>query len=239
MRPAYGARVQEELEHVESIDAHADHSDAEAHLLALGWAACGRGDWAIALQSPSGQLAARISPFDPTAPFTAKLYRAGRVTGWFPELLLERPLTGGANLLLMEFLHPAALELGIDIHRRRQAKDHGIRDAADLIEQIHAEASRALTWCGPIDDNPSNIMVAGDGSPRITDPYYAAGPALYGAVLNSPLEVARAIPAEQRRHILEIPMDSTGRWDPQLLSEMRDGLARADATLASGEGDRH
>lgn len=229
--------MKEELAHVESIDAHADHRDAEARLLALGWAACGRGDWAIALQSPSGQLAARISPFDPTAPFTAKLYREGRDTGWFPELLLEHPLAGGANLLLMEFLHPADLELGIDIHRRLQEKDHSVRDAANLIEQIHAEACRALAWCGPIDDNPSNIMVASDGSPRITDPYYAAGPALYGAILDSPLEVARAIPAEQRRHILEIPMDSTGRWEPHLLQEMRDGLAHADAALAGGEGD--
>ncbi|BDI22996.1 hypothetical protein [Herbiconiux sp. L3-i23] len=223
--------MRNEIDHVEAIDATADHSGAEAHLCALGWTVCGRGDWAIALRSPSKQLAARISPFDPTAAFTADLYRAGRHTGWFPTLFLERSLAGGANLLLMEFLHPADPAVGMEVHRRRREKDPGIKNAADLIEQVHADASRTLPWCGPIDDNPANITTSADGSPRITDPYYAAGPALYGAILDAPLEVARTIPAAQRQHILEIPMDSTGRWEQQQVAKMRDNLARADAAL--------
>ncbi|MEU6136573.1 hypothetical protein [Nocardioides sp. NPDC047086] len=47
------------------IHPDADHKDAEAALLDAGWVRCGAGDWAIALSSPNGRAAARISPFDP------------------------------------------------------------------------------------------------------------------------------------------------------------------------------
>jgi hypothetical protein len=88
------------VEEVIGIDAGADHAAAARHLLDHGWTPCGRGEFAIGLRSPSGLLVARISPFDPTARFTADLYRSGEATGWFPHLALERELEGGANLLL-------------------------------------------------------------------------------------------------------------------------------------------
>ncbi|GIM88407.1 hypothetical protein [Paractinoplanes toevensis] len=40
-----------------------DHRDVEAAFRAAGWTPCGAGDWAIALRSPDGTRAARISPF--------------------------------------------------------------------------------------------------------------------------------------------------------------------------------
>jgi hypothetical protein len=54
----------------------ADHRDAERALLGAGWTACGAGDWVIALRSPDGTAAARISPFDPTGPIS--LWRGSR-----------------------------------------------------------------------------------------------------------------------------------------------------------------
>lgn len=225
-----------DIEDIATIDPAADHVGADRHLRARGWVPCGEGDWAIALRSPSGKTAARISPFDPTAPFTAELYRVGRGTGWFPELFLERSLDGGASLLAMEFLYPVSGEIGVAIHRRLRGRDPGVAAAAKLIEEVHGSAMRSLPWCGPIDDNPSNVMAAADGSLRITDPYYAAGPELYATLLRAPLEVARAIPAQERRHMLAIPLASSGGWQPEQRRRMHAGLARADETLSASMG---
>ncbi|WP_150308647.1 hypothetical protein [Planctomonas psychrotolerans] len=221
------------MQDVAGIGAGADHLDAEQHLLHRGWTPCGRGDWAIALESPSGRLAARISPFDPTAPFTAALYREGRTTGWFPQLYLERRLEGGGSLLLMNFLRPLDGAIAAAVLRRLEARDPGIAEAADLVGRMHRRAMSALPWCGPVDDNPSNVMAAADGTPRITDPFYAAGRSLYAAVLDAPIDVARAIPREQRRHILDIPLASSGSWDPVERLRMLEGLARADDELSA------
>lgn len=72
-------------------------------------------------------------------------------------------------------------------------------------------------------------MRAADGSLRITDPYYADGPALYDALITDPDAVARAIPLHARHHILEIPLSGSGGWDPERREQMRSALARADA----------
>ena len=38
-----------------------------------GWTPCGTGDWAVALASPDGTAAARISPFEGEAFFTSAI----------------------------------------------------------------------------------------------------------------------------------------------------------------------
>lgn len=68
-----------------------DHRDVKCTLLAAGWTPCGAGDWAIALRSPDGTTAARISPFDPTGPYTAALYRQAGHTRQVPNF---SPTTG-------------------------------------------------------------------------------------------------------------------------------------------------
>ncbi len=219
------------LRQVRAVPLGSDHEAARVVLENCGWSVCGQGDWAIALRSPDGRTAARISPFDPSAPYTAALYRAGQASGWFPRLHLERHLDGGAHLLLMEFLEPVDTAIGAAIHKRLQEPDPAIEPAAALLLRFHREAAAALPWCGPIDDNPSNIMRAADGSLRITDPFYADGPALYRTLATEPITVARAIPAASRRHILEIPLAGSGGWDDTERDRMRDGLARADADL--------
>jgi hypothetical protein len=88
------------------IGPEATHRDAEQALLAAGWTPCGAGDWAIALRSPDGTAAARISPFDPTGPYSASLYREAAHTRQVPELFAHRRLSGGGDLQLMEWLRP-------------------------------------------------------------------------------------------------------------------------------------
>jgi hypothetical protein len=88
--------------------ADADHREVEAALLAAGWTRGGAGDWAIALRSPDGAVAARISPFDPTGPYAAELYREAAHTRQVPALFGHRRLTGGGDLQMLEWLEPVA-----------------------------------------------------------------------------------------------------------------------------------
>jgi hypothetical protein len=88
-----------------------------------------------------------------------------------------------------------------------------------------------VPWCGPIDDNPSNIRAAADGSLRVTDPYYVPSAVLFQAVLDEPSSVARAIPPDRRRHMFQIPLAESGGLDPARRREMEQRMAEADAAL--------
>jgi len=59
---------------------------------------CGAGDWAIALRSPDGMTAARISPFDPTGPYNTAPYRQAEHTRQVPRLFTHHRLLGGGDL---------------------------------------------------------------------------------------------------------------------------------------------
>jgi hypothetical protein len=83
-----------------------DHREVEQAYLAAGWTRCGAGDWAIALRSPDGTSAARISPFDPTGPHAVALYRSAAHTRQVPELFSHEQLAGGGDLQVMELLQP-------------------------------------------------------------------------------------------------------------------------------------
>src|SRR5690606_20042766 len=92
------------------IEEQANHRDVEVALLAAGWTPCGAGDWAIALRSPDGAAAARISPFDPTGPYAAALYREAAHTRQVPELYAHCRLTGGGDLQVLEWLQSVPLD---------------------------------------------------------------------------------------------------------------------------------
>src|SRR5699024_908534 len=81
-----------------SVGPSTTYREVEAHLRAAGWTPCGAGDWAFALASPGGDVVARISPFDPVGPYTARLYREAAGTELVPRLLAHHRLAGGADL---------------------------------------------------------------------------------------------------------------------------------------------
>lgn len=209
-----------------------DHRDAERALPAEGWTGCGAGDWAIALRSPSGVYAARISPFDPGAPFSATLYRRAAHTGLVPRLDAEIPLEGGGNLLVMEFLYPVTAARASAYQRAIATRAPEVAELADLIATVHAEAARELPWWGPLDNNPANVMQRPDGRLVVIDPFYADGPNLYATVLSNPARVAASIPSAQRRHMFDLPLHSSGPVEAAVLEQMRAGLAAADIGMA-------
>jgi hypothetical protein len=216
-------------EALELLDPQADHRAVEQTLLAADWTPCGAGDWAIALRSPDGTAAARISPFDPTGPYTAALYREAAHTHQVPALYAHRRLTGGGDLQIMEWLHPVPMDEAIAFHQTISNRDPQVADLVDIIRRIHEQAQQELPWCGPLDNNPSNVMRTTDGRLVVADLFYADGPNLYATAASNPDLVVTRIPEPERRYMTEIPLAGSGPWHPAEQAALRTTLAEADA----------
>jgi len=207
----------------------ADHRDAERVLLVAGWTPSGVGDWAIALRSPDGTAAARISPFDPTGPYSAALYREAAHTRQVPELFAHGRLIGGGDLQVLEWLQPVPLDEAYAFHRAIATRAPEVGDLVEIIDRVHERARRDLPWCGPLDTNPANVMRGVDGRLVVADLFYADGPNLYATAATDPDRVVALIPETERRFMTEIPLAGSGPWQPGAQEAMRAGLAAADA----------
>lgn len=223
----------DELVVVDGLGVDDDHAAAERSLTAHGWTRCGVGDWAVVLTPPSGTLAARISPFDPVAPYTVELFRRASATRQVPVLHRYLELEGGAVCTVMERLEAADQASAKAFFAAIDAREPSTRDLADAVDAVLVLARQELPWCGPLDSNPSNVMRRADGGLVLTDPFFADGPTLFGSLLTDPMEVARLIPASRRRHMFELPLGESGPWDPVERSRMRDALAEADRRLST------
>lgn len=207
----------------------ADHRDTERVLREAGWTPCGAGDWAIALRAPDGRAAARISPFDPVAPYTVALYREAAYTGQVPRLFAHRRLVGGGDLQIMEWLEPVQADEAAEFHRALAAREPEVAELADVVRRVHERGRRELSWFGPkLDDNPDNIMRNAAGRLVAADLFGADGPRLYAAVVDDPNLVATTIPEPERRYMTEIPLTNTGPWPPEVRQAMRKNLTTAD-----------
>ena len=219
------------------VDAHGvppRHDEVEDRLLADGWTLCGEGDWARAYRSPTGPIAARVSSFDPACLFTVRLYREGTGNRYLPRLDAHRNLDGGGQLMVMELLAAMPGDEARAWHQRlhdpaAHRVDPDLATVAALIDDVHRRAEAELPWCGPLDDNPGNVMRDSAGQAKFVDLFYVQGLVLYDKALAAPAEVAAAIPADQRRHMFEIPA---------LLREASpEDVARMRAAMASADGD--
>jgi hypothetical protein len=215
------------------MDAVTTHRDAERSLTAAGWTPCGAGDWAIALRAPDGTRAARISPFDPTGPYAAALYRQAAHTRQVPTLYTHRRLSGGGDLQILEWLEHVPEAEAAAFHAALAAGAPQVAELAAVVRAVHERAMAELPWCGPLDTNPANVMRARDGRLVVADLFYADGPNLYATAATDPDLVAARIPADQRRYLTEIPLTSSGPWDPADRAALRAALEAADARATS------
>lgn len=222
----------DELRILDALGADTDHVTAEAFLTSHGWERCGVGDWAVVLRSPSGLMAARISPFDPVAAYTVRLSGEASDTGQVPVLHAHRDLEGGAVLTVMEHLRPADQDLAEAFFRALDERRPEVAVLAEVVSRILADAADDLPWCDGVDPNPANVMRRADGGLVLTDPFFADGRKLYGSLLTAPTVVARTIPADRRRHMFDLPLAESGPWDPVAREKMRAALEAADAALS-------
>ena len=213
----------------------ADHRDAERLFRGAGWAPCGAGDWAIALRAPDGSAAARISPFDPTGPYAAALYRQGAHSRQVPALFAHRRLAGGGDLQILEWLQPVPHSEAAAFHQAIIDRVPPVAELADIIDRLHQQARQELPWCGGLDHNPANVMRAADGRLVVLDLFYADGANLYEIAFANPDLVVARIPEAERRFMTEIPLAASGPWEPGAQEVIRSALAAADARMASSE----
>lgn len=96
------------------------------------------------------------------------------------------------------------------------------------MRRIHESALSELPWCGPLDNNPDNVMRAAGGRLVVADLFYADGPALYATAASDPDQVVARIPEAERRFMTEIPLAASGPWEPGTQEAMRAALAAAD-----------
>ena len=219
----------QELAPLEGLGSSTTYREVEALLRAAGWTDCGAGDWAFALISPSGDLVARLSPFDPVGPFTARLYEQAAGTGRTPRLHLHRLLSGGADLQVMERLLPVPSEEAATFLEQVARQEP---ELAAVVRRVHEEAQQALAWCGPLDTNPSNVMRSTDGQLVMIDPYYADGPNLYAQAGEDPDRFVTTIPASRRHHLTEIPLTESGPWPAAAREALAQSLLEADRRRA-------
>lgn len=210
----------------------ADHRAAEAAFAAAGWTPYGAGDWAIALASPCDDLVVRISPFDPVGPYTAALYHEAARTGRVSAMHAHRRLAGGGDLQMLERLASAPEDVARAFGRSIRTGAADVAELVATVARIHAAALRDLPWCGPLDTNPSNVVLRADGSPVLIDPFFADGPGLYATAGRDPDLFVTRIPQAQRRFMTEIPLAVSGPWPEAERAAMRDALAAADARSA-------
>ncbi|UFU07470.1 hypothetical protein [Ruania halotolerans] len=214
---------------LDAIDARATHRDVEHLLLGSGWTPCGSGDWAFALIAPEEDMVARISPFDPVGPYTARLYRDAAATNQTPRLYAHRRLAGGGDLQVMERLTAVPIPEAAAFLARLAVPELELKALAEIVARVHRDARRDLPWCGPLDDNPSNVMRTADGRLVLTDPYYADGPNLYATAQRDPDRFVTQIRQDQRRFMTEIPLACSGPWEQRDRDDLREKLRQADA----------
>lgn len=204
------------------------HREVDALLRGRGWTWCGAGDWAFALLSPDGHAVARISPFDPVGPFTATLYEQARTTEQVPALGFHQRLAGGGDLQVMERLTEVPEAEAVDFMRRLTTPTPELAELFKTVSRVHSDALAKLPWCGPLDENPSNVMRTRDGRLVLIDPYYADGPNLYAMAHSDPGRFVTLLAEDERRFMTEIPLAASGPWHEQDRHALRLRLRAAD-----------
>ncbi|MEU5156855.1 hypothetical protein [Glycomyces sp. NPDC021274] len=185
--------------------AELNHREAAGWLLADGWNVCGVGDWATVWRSPDGELAARVSPFEPAYGVFVRLCRALAGNPLLPRIELDAPLEGGGRLTVLEFLVPTDKDRAAEVWRRWDADVEGpVAAVRAEAEKLSAEAAEAVPYWRGLDRNPSNVMATPAGEPRLVDLFYAEGLEIYTDLLADPAKVLARFPAEQRKYMAEI-----------------------------------
>ncbi len=124
---------------------------------------------------------------------------------YLPRIELASRLEGGGHLTVLEFLTTSTPALAEDFLRRWHGGDAAdpeltaLRQAVDAVDRWGRDEIRG--WVG-VDLGPRHVLLAADGRPKIIDLF---GADLINLLIADPADFARRIPADQRRHLLDVP----------------------------------
>ena len=203
------------------------HRQVLAELALAGWVPCGMGDWAVALRSPEGSLAARVCPFDPAYWAFVDLCRECAGNRWLPRIELAADLEGGGSVVFLEFVAPVDHPVDGQFAEqwRTRGSDAGFQEVRRAARRIDAEYRSSTPWWGRCDLDDAHIFRAAD-RPVLIDVYCMAGTDLYNAILDDVAEVHRRIPRERMRYALDIPYIARENSTAEILA-LRKAWARA------------
>jgi hypothetical protein len=203
------------------------HRQVLAELAGAGWVPCGVGDWAVALRSPEGHVAARVCPFDPAYWAFVDLCRECAGNRWLPRIELAAGLEGGGSVVFLEFVVPVDHPVVKDFAKQWQARgeDPEFQVVSRAAQRIHARYRKSTPWWGRCDLDDAHIYSAA-GRPVLLDVYCMAGSDLYQAILDEVTEVHRRIPRDQMRYALDIPYIARENSAAEILA-LRKAWARA------------
>jgi hypothetical protein len=167
---------------------------------------CGVGDWAVALRSPGGALAARVCPFDPAYWAFVDLCRECAGNRWLPRIELAAGLEGGGSVVFLEWVAPVGHPVGKQFAGQWQARtaDPEFQEVIRAARRIDAEYRKSTPWWGRCDVDDEHIFRAA-GRLVLLDVFCMAGAELYNAILEDVAEVHRRIPRQRMRYALDIP----------------------------------
>jgi hypothetical protein len=212
---------------------HLDHRLARGHLERLSWTMCGQGDWAYAYRSPSGRLAARVSPFEPGYMYFVDLCERCKGNRYVPRMELATPLEGGGHLAVLEYLHPADISV---VQTFLRHWEHPVEADADLlalrqeVDAIDEWGRHNVRWWGPrVDIGERHILLSTDGNPKVIDLFFVEGEHLLEELLDDPLAFARHMPPDQCRYLLDSPDFLDDGHPADYLRRIQTALAAAGA----------
>jgi hypothetical protein len=151
------------------------------------------------LASPTGEQAARVSPWDAAYRLHAERCLPAR-NPYLPRIDAIQPVGALGHLVLMERLYPAPEgEATALCAALVEAGDSGWRapagaDVAQLaagpavaalrrhIRALDAEGARTLAFWGGLDVRPGNVMADAAGQLKLVDPVFVAGPKIIAAI---------------------------------------------------------
>lgn len=208
-----------------------DHGLARAQLERLGWALCGRGDWAYAHRSPSGRLLARVSPFEPAYGYFVELCQRCAGNRYLPRIELATELEGGGHLAVLEYLYPAdriAVETFLRHWEHPEKADAELRALRHEVDTMNEWGRQNVRWWGPrIDLGDRHILLSTDRNPKLIDLFFVEGNDLLAELVSDPHTFARHMPLERCRYILDLPDLQADDQSADYLRQVRAALAGA------------
>ncbi|MBB3728069.1 hypothetical protein [Nonomuraea dietziae] len=208
-----------------------NHREVTAELVLEGWVPCGLGDWAMALRSPDGSMAARVCPFDPAYAAFTELCRRLPDNPYLPRVVLDTPLEGGGTLAVLEFLAPLEQARAEEVARqwREGGGEAALAEVRRAAAEVDAECRATVPWWDGVDLNPGNVRRALDGRIVLIDVFCMDGAALYAQILEDAAVVSDRISGT--RYVLDIPYiarEST----PEEIQALRDALTASRSPTA-------